>query len=41
MGNELRFMDFLDMLMKRNGILNKYWITDTGRNGIVDVRATP
>jgi cellulose 1,4-beta-cellobiosidase len=38
--NEIRYIDLLDALMKKNGI-DKAWITDTGRNGKVDARISP
>jgi len=38
--NEIRYIDALDRLFKHTGI-NKYWITDTGRNGNVRIRTSP
>jgi len=34
----MRYMDLLDSLFKKSGI-NKYWITDTGRNGRFKARS--
>lgn len=38
--NELRYIDNLDRLFKHAGI-NKNWITDSGRNGNVNIRTSP
>eukprot|EP00347_Sterkiella_histriomuscorum_P017690 403348372 len=37
--NELRYIDQMDALFKKNGI-SKNWITDTGRNGVPEMRSS-